>query len=264
MNRALLPSLLVLVAAMSSAQSPLDWPRIGYLVDSGGALRPIHGTTANFILGEVLFNGNTSCASSAAGALVKTPEEVILVGANGETKNRWAAPGGDALFAFHVDGAPALVFYLDGSRLMRVVEDRLEAVPLDMDRLGGAIVAVAAPDGAGALLAVARGDEVWLVSLSTESGEVTGERLLAGVTGRVHLAADGSVLYMENGDLVCRGMDGAEKRFTLEAEVRSFAPLGSGWVAVSVQHAGAEGLTRYGLRLDAGREGLYQLPEVAQ
>lgn len=264
MHRAFLFFLLLHGAAISYAQSPLDRPRIGYLVDRGGALRPLYGTAANFILGEALFSGNVSCASSAAEALVKTPEEVILVGANGETKNRWAAPAGDALFAFHVDGAPALVFYLDGPSLMRVVEDRLEGVPLDMDRLGGAIVAIAAPDDASALLAVARGEEVWLVSISTESGEVTGERLLAGVTGRVHLTADGSVLYTENGDLVWRGGDGAEKRFTLGAEVRSFASFGSGWVAAWAQHTGAEEPTLYGLRLDAGREGLYQLPEVAQ
>jgi hypothetical protein len=264
MHRALLVPLLLLGAVDFCAQSPLDRPHIGYLVDSGGVLRLLYGTAANFILGEVLSSGNTSCASSSASALVKTPEEVILLGANGETKNRWSGPGGDALFAFHVDGSPAFVFFLEGSRLMRVVEDRLEAVPLDMDRLGGTVVAIAAPDGASALVAVARGKEVWLVAISAESGEVTDERLLAGVTGSVHLAGDGSVLHTENGDLVWRASDGAEKRFTLGAEVRSFAPLGAGWVAISVQHTGAEGLTRYGLRLDAGREGLYQLPEVAQ
>jgi hypothetical protein len=264
MRRALLFHLLFLGAVFSAALSPLDRPRIGYLLDSGGALRALYGTAANFILGEVLSSGNTTCASSNTATLVKTPEEVLLIGTDGEVKARWAGPGGGAVFAFHADGAAALVLFAEGPSLLRVVEDRLEPVPVDMERLGGMVVAVAAPDRASALMGVARGQEIWLVKVSTESGQVLDERLLPGVAGRMHLLGDGSVLYTDHGDLVWRTRDGLEKRFALEAGVDAFAPLGASWVAITARHADAEGLTRYGLRLDAGREGLYQLPEVAQ
>ncbi len=264
MRTALLPSLLLLGAAVAAAQSPLDRPRIGYMVDGGGALRAVYGTAANFILGEALSSGNTSCASSSSSALVKTPEEVILVDAGGEISNRWALAGSEALFAFHSDGAPALVFLPEGVSLLRVAEDRLDAIPVDMERLAGKVTAIAAPDRSSALLAVARGEEIWLITVSVESGELTDERLLAGVTGPVHLAGDGGVLYRSEGDLVWRSGSGDEKRFTLSAEVRSYAPLRAGWVAVVAQHEGAERPTRYALRLEAGREGFYQLPEVAQ
>jgi hypothetical protein len=263
MRRAFLFQLL-LGATILAAQAPLDRPRIGYLADHGGALRPLYGTAANFILGEPLLGGVVSCASSDTSALVKTADEVISIGTAGKTLNRWAAPGEDALFAFYADGAPALVYIRESLQLTRVVEDRLETVPVDAERLGGEVAAIAAPDHSHALVAVARGDQIWLVAISTERGEVTGERLLAGVTGRVHLLEDGSALFTENGDLVWRANDGTEKRFPLAGEIRSFAPLGAGWVAAAVQHDGAPGLTRYGLRFDAGREGIYQLPEAAQ
>ncbi len=81
--------------------------------------------------------------------------------------------------------------------------------------------------------------------------------------GRVHLLVDGSVLYHDNGDLVWRTRDGLEKRFALDAAIDAFAPLGASWVAITARHADAEGPAHYGLRLDAGREGLYRLPEVA-
>ncbi|MCE5307940.1 MAG: hypothetical protein LLG20_09865 [Acidobacteriales bacterium] len=263
MRRAFLFQLLF-GATIVAAQAPLDRPRIGYLADRGGALRPLYGTAANFILGEPLSDGVVSCASSNTSALVKTRDEVILIVANGEAINRWAAPGESALFAFYAGGAPALVYIPESLQLARMVEDRLETVPVDPERLGGEVAAIAARDRFHALVAVARGDQIWLAGISTENGEVTGERLLAGVTGRVHLLEDESVLFQENADLVWRANDGNEKRFPLAGEIRSFAPLGAGWVAISVQHDRASGPTRYGLRLDAGREGIYQLPEAAQ
>ena len=256
--------LLFVGAVFSAAQSPLDRPRIGYLVDSSGALRPLYGTAANFILGEVLSSGHASCASSNTATLVKTPEAILLIGPDGDEKARWAETRGEAMFAFHTDGAAALVLLAEGPALLRVVEDRLEPVPMDVERLGGKVVAVAAPDRASALLGVARGEEIWLVKVATESGAVLDERLLPGVAGRVHLVGDGSVLYTDRGELVWRATDGIEQRFALEAVVDAFAPLGASWVAITARHADAEGVTHYGLRLDAGREGLYQLPEVAQ
>jgi hypothetical protein len=255
---------LLLGAVIAAAQSPLERPRIGYLVDSGGALRPLYGTAANFILGEALSSGNISCASSNRVALVKTPEEVLLAGPEGDVKRRWVGAAGDALFAFHADGAPALAFFLESPSLMRVEEDRLETVPLDMERVGGTVVAIAAPDRESALVGVRRGEEIWLLKISTGSGEVLDERLLARVAGRLHLLGDGGVLYSENGDVVWRAAAGVEKRFPLGAEVVSYAPLGAAWIAIGARHDGAARLTRYGLRLDAGREGLYQLPEAAQ
>ncbi len=181
MHRASPFLLLCLGAVFSAAQSPLDRPRIGYLVDSGGALRALYGTAANFILGEVLFSGNTTCASSNTATLVKTPEEVLLIGTGGDVKARWAGPGGDAVFAFHADGSAALIFLPEGPSLWRVVEDRLEPVPVEMERLGGKVVAVAAPERGSALMGIARGEEVWVVQVSTESGQVLDERLLPGV-----------------------------------------------------------------------------------
>jgi hypothetical protein len=264
MRTASLFLILFLGAAFSNAQSPLDRPRIGYFVDSGGGLRPLYGTAANFILGDVLSSGHATCASSNTATLIKTPEAVLLIGTDGDEKTRWAAPGGDAMFAFHAGGAAALVLFAEGPALSRVVEDRLEPIPLDRERLGGKVVAVAAPDRVSALLAVVRGEEIWQVTVATESGEVLDERLLPGVAGRVHLLGDGSLLYTDRGELVWRAADGVERRFALEAEVDAFTPLGASWVAITARHADAEGVTHYGLRLDAGREGLYQLPEVAQ
>ncbi|MCL5742451.1 MAG: hypothetical protein M1541_00790 [Acidobacteria bacterium] len=215
-------------------------------------------------MGEALFGDNLSGASSNRIALVKTPNEVLLAGPEGDVKQRWAAPGGDALFAFHADSTPALVFFPEGSSLARVMEDRLEVVPVDTGRLGGTIVSVAAPDHENAYLAVQRSEGTWLLKISTGNGDVLDERLLAGVAGRVHLLGDGGVLRGENGDLVWRAADGVERRFPLAAEVVSYAPLGTAWIAIAARHEGAGGLTRYGLRLEAGREGLYQLPEVAR
>ena len=254
--------LLFLSVGLCCAQPPLAKPRIGYVMDRQGALRPLYGAAGNFILGEVLSAENVAFAGSATGALVKTSTEVIWITADGEVKNRWPAPPGEAQFAFEPAGSSAFVFFPEKPVLMHMAEGRLETVPLDMERLAGDVVAVAAPGEGSVELAVRRGDETWLVTVARAGGEIIDERLLAGVSGPVHLSG-GGVLYSGRGELVWRTRRGIEKKFPLDAAIEWFATLGAGWVAVSAKAEGAAALTLYGLRLEEGREGIYQLPEVA-
>ncbi len=254
--------LLLLGVGLCCAQPPLAKPHIGYVMDRQGSLRRLYGTAGNFILGEVLSAENISFAGSAIGALVKTPTEVIWLAAGGEVNNCWPAPPGEAQFAFEPAGSGAFVFFPEKPVLMHIAGGRLEAVPLDIERLAGSVVAMAAPGQGVAELAVRRGDETWLVTVSPESGEIIDERLLAGVSGPVHLL-DGGVLYSGRSELVWRSRRGIEKTFPLDAAIEWFATLGAGWVAVSAKADGAAVSTLYGLRLEEGREGIYQLPEVA-
>ena len=114
------PSLILLLWALASAyaQTGLDRPQMGVMLDSSGAARAVDGVLGSILLGDTLATGALSIASSRRLWLVKTDSAIL------SSIGSVPAPPGPALFA--LDGATALVYFPASNQLARWHEGQLD------------------------------------------------------------------------------------------------------------------------------------------
>jgi hypothetical protein len=233
------------IGSCAWAQSGIDRPQIGKMLDANGAVRTVYGIAASVTLGEVETTGVLSSACSKTFCLAKT--ETSIVSALGSVD----APAGPALFAF--DGSAAYVWFSRSRELAQwqngtltsigslcASRSPLPACPLNVD---GEVLSIEM--NAGSIeFAVQRPSGVWIVK---SDGSVVDS--LPDATGPVMLIPGGAV-YATSTEVAIRDL-----RIPL-AGVTAFSRMSAGYVEVSA--AGLE----YSLRIEKGREMLFQLPGV--
>ncbi len=112
---------LVSLTVCAWAQSGIEVPAIGAMVDSSGALRPVEGVAGNFLLGPATLPGVISAACSRQLCLAKTDSKIVSP--SGEVD----APAGPAVFG--LSGSDAVVFFPETRTFARWHDDTLD--PLD-------------------------------------------------------------------------------------------------------------------------------------
>jgi len=221
-NRILLSA--IAMACLARAQAP-ETPRFGWLRDASGLLRPLQGFAANFVTGEARESGVLSVASSGTWALAKTARELIVFDPAGAEAGRLAAPEGNALFAFALNGEPAAAFFPETGLLLLWSGGRFETAGWKTGR-DQEVLAVA---GAISFL-VRRGEEVWRVDRAVPDGQVTREQALPGVGAPALLRPDGSVLYADGRGLVLRSPQATEQRVELPGALTALNEMAGDWV----------------------------------
>ena len=221
-NRILLS--VIAMACLARAQAP-ETPRLGWLRDASGMLRPLQGIAANFVTGQARESGVLSVASSGTWALAKTARELIVFDPAGTETGRLAAPEGNALLAFALNGEPAAAFFPETGLLLLWSGGRFETAGWQP----GGDEEVLAVAGAISFL-VRRGDAVWRVDRAVPDGQVTREQALPGVGAPALLRPDGSVLYADGRALVLRSPEAAEQRVELPGAVTALNELYGDWV----------------------------------
>lgn len=221
-NRILLAA--IAMACLARAQAP-ETPRLGWLRDASGMLRPLHGFAANFVTGQARESGVVSVASSGTWALAKTGRELIVFDPAGAEAGRLAAPDGNALFAFALNGEPAAAIFPETGLLLLWSGGRFETASWKTAR-DEEVLALA---GAISFL-VRRGDTVWRVDRAVPDGQVTREQALPGVGAPALLRPDGSLLYADGGALVLRSPEAAEQRVELPGALTALNELAGDWV----------------------------------
>lgn len=216
------------------SQSAMERPELGKMLDANGAVRTVYGIAASVSLGDVEAAGVVSSACSKAFCLAKT--ETSIVSASGSVD----APVGPALFAF--DGDAVFVWFVRSRQLARWQNGAL--TPLDAT-VQGAVVSIGVIAGA-VKFAVRRWNGVWIVNLD---GSVASA--LPHNVGPVMLTP-GGVVYATRSEVVV-----GNTRLPLEGAI-GFSQMSESYLQVHT--GGAE----YSLRIDPGRETLFQLPGVAQ
>ncbi|MEK7408831.1 MAG: hypothetical protein AAB225_27520 [Acidobacteriota bacterium] len=244
---------LLLCAAATAAQPSLGPPSLGCLRDEQNRLRPVLGVAANFMVGEPWQAGVVAAACSGRFALVKLSGALLLLDESGLPLARWDAPAGPALFAFAAGGDPSLVWFPRAAALYRWRGGLIEPVAVQADALGPDVTAIA-PAAGDRMMAIMSGpDGLWLRSISLATGQVEWEERVHPRAAPALLRPDGTLLLLDNAELVVRGGDSAERRIPLPFPASALEPLGEEWVAVGRVLA---------LRLrDQGAE-IYRLPEV--
>ena len=217
-------------AVYTCAQSGIEVPGIGMIVDSSRDLRPVQGVAGSFLLGSASMSGVVSAACSEQLCLIKTDSKIIS--ATGETE----APPGPAIFG--LSGAEAIVFFPEVHTFARWHNDVLD--PLDWV-VEGEVLSIRLTE-----IAVRMDGKSRIVH---PDGSVVGS--LADATGPVLLLPKG-VVFATRDEIVLR-QDDRDVRFAL-ADVQSITAMGAHYTAIRA------GGTIYALRIDPGRESLFLLP----
>ncbi|MCW5982479.1 MAG: hypothetical protein KIT09_30615 [Bryobacteraceae bacterium] len=248
-----------LLAALLCAQSGLRAPRIGYVRDAGGAIRPLLGVRGNFLPGGPLFEGARAAAFSPGGGVVKTDEEVLILDAQQQVSAKLSAPAGDALFALDAGGAPAAAYFPQAAELYRFAGEELAKVECAALRPEDPVRAIAANAGGVILLAIERGEQLWMVSLRSKTGAIRSEVLLPGVSSALALLPGGAIAFADGAEAAVRRRDMSETRFPLAAPIGRLEPIGGEWV-----HLLSEDGRSWALRVSADSAELYRLPGGAR
>ena len=172
------------------AQSGIEVPAIGVIVDSSGALRPVQGVAGSFLLGPASMSGVVSAACSEQLCLAKTDSEILS--ATGRTDS----PPGPAILGFSGDNA--IAFFPEPRTFARWNNDVLE--PLDWV-VNGEVLSVNATE-----IAVRRDGQV---SIIHPDGSVVDS--IPDATGPVLLLSKG-VVFATKDEIVLR-QDDNEIRF---------------------------------------------------
>ncbi|HLH37622.1 MAG TPA: hypothetical protein VKX39_00625 [Bryobacteraceae bacterium] len=226
------------LGAIACAQSGLDQPRIGMMLDRGGVVRIVVGLPGSSSVGDPVLNGVVSFGC-AAFCLEKTDSSLIAPGAV------ITAPAGGALFAF--DSAGAFVYFSGAKQLARWQGGQL--APVDFEA-PGEVISMRSVDGA-AQFAVRIGGEVLI---ERQDGAVLGA--LPRATRLVTLL-DNGVLFSTAKEIILRRADSSEMSFAVFG-ASAFFEMSPNYVEIRA----AGGL--FALRITPGKEQVFQLPEPAQ
>jgi hypothetical protein len=209
-------------------------PQLGKMLDPNGAVRTVYGIASSVTVGDTEMTGVLSSGCSNTLCVAKT--EASIVSAAGSTD----APAGPALFAF--DGDAAIVWFPQSRQFARWVNGALNmsdaAINEDVLSIGVSAGVVQ--------FAVRRLSGVWIVN---QDGSVLDS--LPRSTGPVMLIPGGAV-YATNAEIVIRNI-----RIPLGG-VTSLSQMSESYLQVRA------GGVDYSLRIDQGRETLFQLPGVSQ
>jgi hypothetical protein len=230
MRRLLLLFCGVCAAVHTWAQSGIEVPAIGMIVDSSGDLRPVQGVAGSFLLGPTSMSGVLSAACSDQLCLIKTDSKIVS--ATGETD----APTGPAIFG--LSGDEAIVFFPEVHTFARWHNDSLETLDWAVE---GDVLSIRPKE-----IAVRRHDGISIVRPDNSAIE-----FIPDASGPVLLLAKG-VVFATKDQIVLR-QDGGEVRFA-SAGTQSITAMGAHYVAIR-----ARGVI-YALRIDPGRESLFLLP----
>jgi len=248
------------LAVSAWAQPAITPPQVGFMQDTAGSLRPVHGLAGNFLVGEPIAAGVLSAAFSGSFGLAKTDSTVIVTDWQGKAIATSDASAGPALFAFASDGRPALAYWFRSKTLLRWSGATLTHVRLD----GAAIAAddvlsIAEPDPDHTAMLVKRKDGVWDVRILLATGAVDSQTALPAVTAPACMLVNGNVVSSDDVGLVVHKTDGSVVHLAARLPVSfSLQQMGDGWLQLWDLGSGAQ----FAVRLTKGREGFYALPEV--
>jgi hypothetical protein len=106
-----------------AAGAQLVRPRIGYIIDRKGSLRPVEGVAGAFVLGPAVDSDIVSAAFSGKSLVIKKDRELIV---DGET---FEAPGGAVIVTFTSRGLVNEVFFQEANDLWRRTGGKFERTP---------------------------------------------------------------------------------------------------------------------------------------
>jgi hypothetical protein len=246
---------LLLATCLVWGQSGLLAPRAGVVRDAEGALRAVWGIRGNFVVGAPAIE-TTSAAASGRFVMATSGTEILVLDAGLELLASQPSPGSAVLFAFTPEGDPMLVHVPSSGATYRWTRSALAKVGWRPDGLEGTPVALAASGPGTVAIILDLGGSSWLVRRSIRDGRVLSQATLPGVSAPVYLHHDGTLLFVDQRDLVVRNAGGIEQRLPLPDDISRFEQMGANWVHL----CSAGGSAGFAVHLEPGGSKLFHLP----
>lgn len=224
---------------IACAQCGLDRPQMGTMVDHSGAARPVFGVAASVTLGDPALTGVISSACSDSWCIFKTANSIVVAG------QTLPAPAGAALFA--IDGMTAAIYFPASGQIARYQNGQLAPAAVQIE---GEVMGLLSTSGT-MQFAVRRNESIWIVDQQDNAIDS-----IPAFKGPVMLLPAG-VLYTSGDQVILRRADASQVSFSAPG-AKSFSALATNYVQIH-----AAGMS-YALRIDAGRERIFELPEPAQ
>jgi hypothetical protein len=244
---------LLFLTALGRAQ--LTAPRIGFVSDRDGALRPVMGVSGTFLLGDPVVQSVLSAGYSGTFGFVKTESSLTIL--SDAINVNLPCPPGSALFSFL--GSTGFVDYLSTGTI--AYWDGTSLTSLALDFFPGEVIGLAQQDASHLTLAVRQRDKrVYSLVFDAATGSLQSSTQLSGVFDNVALITGQDFLYAGRQGLILHRANGTE--IALESSFTgdvSFERMGADWW--SVKKAGGQAFV---VHTQAGRESFYQLPENAR
>src|SRR5258708_20509286 len=128
--------LIALSIAPVALWSQIATPQIGFIQDSGNALRPVYGIAGNFVLGDSAAAGVQAASFSGSFGMLKTASTLIVIDRQGQLVASQDAPAGPALFAFARTGTPALAYLPYANVLLQWSDGVFQQLPFVFSTTG--------------------------------------------------------------------------------------------------------------------------------
>jgi hypothetical protein len=253
---------LLLAPASTWAQSAIAPPQLGFVEDAAHALRPLYGMAGSFVLGPSVAAGVVSEAFSGTLGLLKTESALVAFDSEGKPLGSVSVGGGPAFFAFSPNGSAALAYIVSDSALVSWRGSAFETC--SFGRQGTRtdhVLAIALPNPAEASLIVERGDTLWRQQIPLVARGTFSQSALIGVRAPLLELPTGDLVYSDDDGIVVRRPDASEAHIAASLP-RSFSlqQMNQAWA----QLADLASSARFAIRVTAGHEGYYRLPESGQ
>jgi hypothetical protein len=222
------------LAAASAAAQSFSPPVVGVMATQKGELRPIYGLAGNLIVGGALRDDVRTFAFSGRYGLAKTANQVLLLDSKAALLASFEAPEGDALFAFGEDGKPSLCYFPQSRELCRIGDDGFCTEPLPTDQYGDEIIALQDMSHDMAKLIVRREAVLVQETISLQNGEILAQENLDIPPDTPIAAVRGGILFSTGEVVVLLRDNGSREHFPISGVVRSFQPIGKGWMKVDL------------------------------
>jgi hypothetical protein len=267
LRRAWIPQLILLLpAAIASAQPEVSPPQVGFIEDGARALRPVFGIASNFILGTpVAANVVTQVFSGSLG-LLKTGSSLTAFDPQGTPIASVDAEPGPALFAFSPARDTALIYLPSSNSLIEWRGGRFASVPVDCPGTrGSAVLALAFPNPFEALFIVEKrvfrgAGDLWEMRLPLNPPGIPSQKALPGVRAPVLVLPSGDLVYSASGTLTIQRSDASQVQIAGRVPARfSLQQMSRDWIEL----ADLEGSDRFAIHIAPGQERLYRLPSDA-
>ena len=162
---------MILAALTARAQSGIERPQLGWMLDSTGNVRAVFGVPGATTLGDLVLSGALTMGCSARRCLAKTDSTLVafsgVASADNASDTSTDAPPGPALFA--MDGDAVWVYFVRSQQVFELRNGSLNPVAFSPD---GEVLSLRASSNA-VDFAIRRADGVWIERLSTLDGTIS-------------------------------------------------------------------------------------------
>lgn len=242
--------LAVLFVGTQAARAQIAVPRLGYIRDESGGVRPVYGIAAAAALGNATTSNAISFSCSAKLCLVKTNDALQSFAPDDATTGQTTvAPSGSALISLNERDGSAWVYFREIRQFSYWQSGTL--APIDYSPDGRVLSLRATADGFDHAIVRDGSDTVWIEHYSLVDGSVTAMDSIEGA--KAVMLLDHGVLFTSGEELVLRRPDGTQLTFAVSG-ARAMHQAGAKYVEIS----SPAGL--WILNIDPGHEQLSMLP----